>query len=189
MKVLASPLVPNSPLTPKSQSLTWPLRHSRMLEGLMSDEGVSHAIRPNPGKRKTRMLTSMDDFPAVQVSQTIQHAVSNLGEDLLARSATKFLDFLVDTIKTSTLAKLHGDGDSARGLVHEGTVVATDMIGRAVLVEIELANNLLFHVRVRVCSDDLQRTDMISRYPTTIVASSDPRVACLPSKRIRSCHP
>ena len=136
-----------------------------MLEGLMSDEGVvSHAIRPNPGKRKTRMLTSMDDFPAVQVSQTIQYAVGNLGEDLLARSATKFLDFLVDTIQTSTLAKLHGDGDSARGLVHEGSVVATDMIGRAVLVEIELANNLLFHVRVRVCSDDLQRTDMISRY-------------------------
>lgn len=36
MKVLASPFVPNSPLTPKSQSFTWPLRHRRMLEGLMS---------------------------------------------------------------------------------------------------------------------------------------------------------
>ncbi len=36
MKVLASPLVPNSPLTPKSQRRTWPERVRRMLEGLMS---------------------------------------------------------------------------------------------------------------------------------------------------------
>ena len=38
MKVLASPLVPNSPLTPKSQRRTWPDRVRRMLEGLMSVE-------------------------------------------------------------------------------------------------------------------------------------------------------
>ena len=38
MKVLASPLVPNSPETPKSQRRTRPLRVRRMLEGLMSGE-------------------------------------------------------------------------------------------------------------------------------------------------------
>ena len=42
MKVLASPLVPNSPLTPKSQSLTCPERLRRMLEGLMSRGWVSY---------------------------------------------------------------------------------------------------------------------------------------------------
>ena len=41
MKVLASPLVPNSPDTPKSQSLTWPERLRRMFDGLMSAIYVS----------------------------------------------------------------------------------------------------------------------------------------------------
>lgn len=39
MKVFASPRVPNSPETPKSQSLTAPDRVRRMLEGLMSVRG------------------------------------------------------------------------------------------------------------------------------------------------------
>lgn len=39
MKVFASPRVPNSPETPKSQSLTAPDRVRRMLEGLMSGGG------------------------------------------------------------------------------------------------------------------------------------------------------
>lgn len=50
MKVFASPLVPNSPLTPKSQSLTWPSRHSRMLEGLISVSGISSCRVLSGGK-------------------------------------------------------------------------------------------------------------------------------------------
>lgn len=64
MNVLASPLVPNSPLTPKSQSFTWPLRHSKILDGLIS------ANRQSQGQTTPFLgiqVTSMDDLPAVEI--------------------------------------------------------------------------------------------------------------------------
>lgn len=51
MKVFASPFVPNSPETPKSQSLTWPLRQRRILEGLMSAKIVSWLQRREETER------------------------------------------------------------------------------------------------------------------------------------------
>ena len=61
MKVLASPFVPNSPDTPKSQSLTWPERLRRMLDGLMSKLALASSI---PSRDE---LTSVYDLPAVEI--------------------------------------------------------------------------------------------------------------------------
>lgn len=60
MKVLASPFVPNSPLTPKSHRRTWPERVRRMLEGLMS-------VEDELGQRTLALEigTSVDDFSAM----------------------------------------------------------------------------------------------------------------------------
>ena len=102
MKVLASPLVPNSPDTPKSQSLTCPLRQRRTLEGLMSD--IVSEIRPIPLAER---LTSVYDLSAVQVRQAVQHTFSDLAQDLLARSSTQFLDLAVNAVQAASFAELH----------------------------------------------------------------------------------
>lgn len=60
MKVLASPLVPNSPLTPKSQSRTWPERVRRILDGLISG-GFQRSLRVS----NFGIFTSVDDLSAV----------------------------------------------------------------------------------------------------------------------------
>ena len=62
INVLASPFVPNSPLTPKSQRRTWPERVRRMLEGLMSDES-EHKLGQEPSK--SEMHTSVDNLSAM----------------------------------------------------------------------------------------------------------------------------
>lgn len=51
----------------------------------------------------------MDNLPTVQVRQAIQHALGNLPQNLLSSAASKLLDFLVDTVQTSALAKFHRD--------------------------------------------------------------------------------
>ena len=61
INVLASPFVPNSPLTPKSQRRTWPERVRRMLEGLMSDENEhEHELGQEPSR--SEMHTSVDNL-------------------------------------------------------------------------------------------------------------------------------
>lgn len=100
-------------------------------------------------------FTSMDDLPAVQVGQAVQHALCNLSKDLLSSSASKLLDFLVDTVQASALAELHCDRDRARRLVHEGSVVAANVLRCAVFVEVELANDLLLHIWIGICGNNL----------------------------------
>lgn len=63
----------------------------------MSDIGMSHAIRVGITER-SQILTSVDDFPAVQVRQAVEHAVGNFAENLLSGPAAKFLDFFVNTV-------------------------------------------------------------------------------------------
>ena len=126
MNVLASPLVPNSPLTPKSQSFTWPLRHSKMLDGLISAQpsvtGTDHS--DSLGVQGT----SMDDLPAVEVCQTVQDSFSNLAQDLLACPSAQLLYLSVDAIQAAPLAKLHGDRYCASRFVHKRTVVTANML-------------------------------------------------------------
>lgn len=98
----------------------------------------------------------MDDLPAVQVGQPVEHALRDLSKDLLSSAPSQLLDFLVDTVQASALTKLHCDRDRARRLVHEGTVVAADVLRCAVFVEVELADDLFLHIGVGVCCDDLR---------------------------------
>jgi hypothetical protein len=111
MKVFASPLVPNSPLTPKSQSLTWPARHRRMLEGLISNLVLAFV---QSRLDKEHRHTSVNDLAAVKIGETVQHTFGNLSKDLFSRPTTKLLDFFVNTIKTSTFAEFHSDRNGAR---------------------------------------------------------------------------
>ena len=95
-----------------------------MFEGLMSVSEVSASLDASPG---AGMRTSMDDLPAVQVGQAIQHALGNFSENLFSSPSSELLDFLVDTVQASTLAELHGNGNRARRLIHKSSVVATNV--------------------------------------------------------------
>lgn len=99
--------------------------------------------------------TSVDDLPAMKICQPVQNTLCYLAQDFLSRPSAELLDFLVYTVETAALAKLHGNGYRPSRLIHEGTVVATDMLRGTILVEIELAHNLLLHIWVGVRSDDL----------------------------------
>lgn len=101
--------------------------------------------------------TSVNDFPAVKISQAVQNAFCNLPQDFLAGPAPEFLDFLVNTVQASSRAEFHGDRNRAGRLVHKSTVVATDMIRGAVFIKIEFSDNLLLHVGVGVCRDNLPK--------------------------------
>lgn len=133
-----------------------------MLEGLISVESVRHLIG---ARLVVIMLTSVNDLPAVEVGQSVKHALCNFAKDLLSSSSSKLLDLLVDTVETATFAELHSNRNGARGLVHKGAIVAANMIRRTVLVEVEFANNLLFDVGVGVCGDNLWVGNKISHNP------------------------
>jgi hypothetical protein len=105
----------------------------------------------------TMEYTSVNDFPAVKISQAVQNAFCNLPQDFLAGPAPEFLDFLVNTIQASSRAEFHGDRNRAGRLVHKSAVVATDMIRGAVFIKIEFSDNLLLHVGVGVCRDNLPK--------------------------------
>ena len=102
MKVFASPFVPNSPETPKSHSLTWPDRLSRMLEGLISGYGQQPLANP-----RRLELTSVNNLPAVEVGETVQHTFRYLPKHLLSSPSAKLLDFAIDRVETATFAEFH----------------------------------------------------------------------------------
>lgn len=97
----------------------------------------------------------MNDLPAVEVGQPVEHALCDFPKDFLSRAPAQLLDFLVDTVQASALTELHCDRDRARRFVHEGTVVATDVLRCAVFVEVELADDLFLHIGVGICCDNL----------------------------------
>jgi hypothetical protein len=101
----------------------------------------------------------VNDFAAVQVGEAVKDAFSDLAEDLLASTAATLADLAVDGVEAAALAQLHGDGDGAGGLVHEGAVIAADMFGGAVLVEVDLTDDLLLDVRIGVGGDDFKGED------------------------------
>lgn len=98
----------------------------------------------------------MDDFSAVKVGQAVQNALCNLPQDLFSCSTTQFPNLLVYTVQTSSLTKLHRYRYRTRRLIHEGTVVAADMVRCAVLIEVEFSNNLLLHIGIWICRDNLR---------------------------------
>lgn len=163
MNVLASPLVPNSPLTPKSQSFTCPSRHKRIFDGLMSAANQS-VSNPNWAGmidvRKTH--TSMDDFPAVEIRQSVKYSFGHLTQYLLPGTTAQLLDFLVYTVQTASFTEFHCDRNGARGLVHERAVVTADMVGRTVFIEIKLSNDLLLHIGIGVRRDDLASVSAVN---------------------------
>lgn len=86
-----------------------------------------------------RLLTSVNDLAAIEVSQAVQHAFGALSQHLLTGSATQFLDFAVDRVETAAFAELHSNGDGAGRLVHECSVVLANMRRCAILVEFQLS--------------------------------------------------
>ena len=96
MNVLASPRVPNSPLTPKSQSLTRPERVRRILEGLISIGGSFSSV--NMVGRRTGQCTSVDDLATVEISQAAEDTFSNFTQDFLSNPASELLDFSVNGV-------------------------------------------------------------------------------------------
>ena len=78
----------------------------------------------------------MDDLPAVEIRQSVQHALRDLAQHLLAGPTAELFDLLVDTVQATTFAELHRNRDGPRRLVHERSVVLADVIRGTVLVEI-----------------------------------------------------
>jgi hypothetical protein len=99
----------------------------------------------------------MNDLATVEIGQSVQDTFSDLAENLLSSATSKLFDFFVNAVETTTFAELHGNGDCTGRLVHESTIVATDVVGGAIFVEVELTNNLFLDVGVGVCSNDLDR--------------------------------
>ena len=59
-------------------------------------------------RKGTDMGTSVDDLLTVKISQTIQDTFCNFPQYFFTGSTAEFLDFFVDTIKTTTFAVFHG---------------------------------------------------------------------------------
>ena len=97
----------------------------------------------------------MDDIFTVQVSQPIQHTLGDFAKDLLACSTAKLLDLTIHAIEAPTFTEFHGDGDGPSLVVYKGAIISTDVFRRTIFIKIQLSNNLLFDVRVRVGSNDL----------------------------------
>jgi len=97
----------------------------------------------------------MNDLPPMKICQTIQDTFGHLAQHLFTSATTQLPDLLVDAVQAPTFTEFHRDRDSTSRLVHECTVIATDVIRSAMFVEIEFSNDLLFDVGVRVRSDDL----------------------------------
>ena len=101
------------------------------------------------------MRTSMDNFPAMEVDQAVQDTFGHLAQYLFSSSTTQLLNLFVDAVQASTLTEFHGNRNSTSWFIHECTIVATDVIRSAMLVEIEFSDDLLFDVGVWVRSDNL----------------------------------
>lgn len=97
----------------------------------------------------------MDDFPPMKICQTIQDTFGHLAQYLFTSATTQLPNLLVDAVQAPTFTEFHRDRNGTSRLVHECTVVATDVIRSAMFVEIEFANDLLFDVGVRVRGDNL----------------------------------
>jgi hypothetical protein len=66
------------------------------------------------GRRKGKKVsihTSVNDLPTVQIRQAMKYTFSDFSQDFLARASAEFLDFAVYTVKRTTFAEFHGDGN------------------------------------------------------------------------------
>jgi len=97
----------------------------------------------------------MDNAAAVKVRETAQDTFRHLSEDLFSCPAAQALNLLIDAIQRASLAKLHSNEDASGRSIDKGAIVATDMLGCTALVEIELSDDLLLNIGVRVRGDDL----------------------------------
>lgn len=99
----------------------------------------------------TRLDVPVDNLAGIEVGQTVENALGDLPEDLLAGAAAKFLDFTVHAVERAALAEFHRDGDGGGRFVHEGAIVLADVFRGAVFVEFQFAENLLLNVRIGAC--------------------------------------
>lgn len=97
----------------------------------------------------------MDNLLRVQIRQTIQDPFSDLSKDLLTSSSAKLLDLAVYTVERATFAELHCNANGGSRWLNEGTVVRADVAGSTILVEAELANDLLLDIGIGVGRNDL----------------------------------
>lgn len=91
----------------------------------------------------------------VKICQSVQYAFCYFAKDLFAGAASQLLNLAIHCIKRSALAELHGDADGTSAVVDKGSVVPADVITCAILVERKLSDDLLLHVWVGICGDDL----------------------------------
>ena len=70
----------------------------------------------------------MNDPSTMKIRQTIQHTLGHLPKDLLARPTTEPLDFLVNAVQGAPFAELHCNGDGGGGRIHEGAIVAANVL-------------------------------------------------------------
>jgi hypothetical protein len=97
----------------------------------------------------------VNDLSAVKIAQAIENSFGDLAQNLFAGSSAEFSDFSVDAVQAAALAELHSNGDGAGGLIHERTIVKTDVFGSAVLVEVEFSDDLFLDIGIGVGRDDL----------------------------------
>ena len=86
----------------------------------------------------------------------MQDALCYLAQHLLSGPTAELLDFTIDAVQAPSFAELHGDGYRTRRLVHESAIVLADIVGRAVFIKFELAEDLLLDVWIWTCGNDLQ---------------------------------
>ena len=91
----------------------------------------------------------MDDFPAVEVCETIEDPLGDLSKDFFASAAAEFSYFTVDAVEGAAFAEFHGDADGATDVV-ELAVVLADVFRGAFFVEGEFALDLFFDVGIGV---------------------------------------
>ena len=96
----------------------------------------------------------MDNLPAMQIRQSIQHALCDFSEDFFASAAPEFFDFAIDAVEGAAFAEFHCDADGAADVV-ELAIVFADMFAGTFFVESEFAFDLFFDVRVGVGGYDL----------------------------------
>ena len=92
----------------------------------------------------------------VKICQTVEDALCDFAKHFLSRPTAKLLDLTVHTVQAPTFAELHGYRNGAGRVIHKRTVVSTDVFRRAVLVEIELSDNLLLDIWVWIRGDYLR---------------------------------
>ena len=133
----------SSPETPKSQILISPLELKRMLEGLMSVKvRASHVLDAK--------LTAVNDVVhLVEVRETFQDCQCDLADDFNVDGTDAF----VDAVKRALVHEFYAHADVRIGQVC--AVEGDDVLRVAIVHDLQLAQDLLAHGRLRVDEHNL----------------------------------